>query len=136
MSDANTSSRGAHSIEALVLQYEKTRPDFARLTNKLQALFGDLLSARGIAVHLIETRTKDVASFREKITRASKAYTDPLVELTDLSGIRLITYYQDDADVIGSLLREEFLVRSVSGALELDSPEEFGYRSAHYVVVV
>ncbi|HEX7887860.1 MAG TPA: hypothetical protein VF522_00755 [Ramlibacter sp.] len=101
---------------------------------KLQTLLTELLVARGIAVHLIEGRTKEVASFREKITRASKAYVNPLVELTDLTGIRIIAYYQDDALAIGSLIEEEFVVRGLSGASDGELPGEFGYRSAHYIV--
>lgn len=135
MSDEKAkSSTPIQDAEAFRLQYEKARPDYARLTAKLQLLLTELIAARGIGVHLIESRTKEVASFREKITRASKAYIDPLTELEDLSGIRIITYYQDDADAIGALIRTEFLVQSVSGAADAESPEEFGYRSAHYIV--
>lgn len=134
MFEENPKPAPAQDTQALQLQYEKARPDFARLTAKLQTLLTELLSARGIAVHLIESRTKEIASFREKITRASKAYIDPLTELTDLSGIRIITYYQDDADAIGALISGEFLVQSVSGASDPEAPGEFGYRSAHYVV--
>lgn len=120
--------------DALQLQYEKARPEFVRLTTKLEQLFRDLLAARGIAVHLIESRTKEVASFKEKITRASKAYTNPLHELTDLAGIRLIAYYQDDVDAICDLIKKEFLVLSESGLDGRNSPEEFGYRSTHVII--
>ena len=121
-------------VDALLLQYERARPDFARLTLKLHSLLSDLLVARGISVHLIESRTKEVASFREKIARASKSYVDPLRELSDLSGIRLIAYYQDDVDAICSLVRDEFLVVAESGTDEAESPSQFGYSSAHFNV--
>ncbi|MBC7752368.1 MAG: hypothetical protein H7Z73_11760 [Candidatus Saccharibacteria bacterium] len=45
--------------------------------------------------HLLESRTKDVTSFREKVARSSKAYGDPLSEINDLCGLRVIAYYQD-----------------------------------------
>lgn len=134
MSEESENAATSQDAEAFQLQYEKVRPDFVRLTVKLQTLLAELLVARGIAVHLIEGRTKEVVSFREKITRASKAYVDPLAELTDLTGIRIIAYYQDDALAIGSLIEEEFVVRGVSGAGDGESPGEFGYRSAHYIV--
>lgn len=131
MSDPNTPDR---DVDALQFQYEKARPDFVRLTSKLHSLFSDLLAARGISVHLIEGRTKDVASFIEKITRSSKSYLDPLRELTDLAGIRLIAYYQDDVDTICSLVRDEFLVLAESGTYEAESPSQFGYSSVHFSV--
>lgn len=134
MSEERVKPGVLQDAEMFQLQYERARPDFTRLTAKLQTLLTELLAARGIAVHLIEARTKEVSSFREKITRASKAYVDPITELTDLSGIRIITYYQDDAHAIESLIQEEFLVQGVSGAVDSESPVEFGYRSAHYIV--
>lgn len=134
MPPSETSGSTGLNAAEFQLQYERARPDFARLTIKLRSLLEDLLSARGIPVHLVECRTKSVASFREKITRASKSYIEPLVELTDLSGIRLITYYQDDADAVASLIQQEFLVQSTSGMNDLPSPGEFGYRSVHFVV--
>ncbi|WP_181321729.1 GTP pyrophosphokinase [Trinickia symbiotica] len=94
----------------------------------------DILQAKDIGYHLIEARTKDATSFREKIVRSSKSYTNPLEELTDLTGLRIITYYQDDAALIGELIKSEFDVDSTNSVEHSPIDSEFGYRSAHYIV--
>lgn len=115
-------------------EYDRIRPDYSRYTRKLESLLSDLLTAKGVGYHLIEARTKDLASFREKIIRASKTYANPLSEITDLSGLRVIAYYQDDADLIGELIESEFDIDSRNSVEHSPSGAEFGYRSAHYVI--
>lgn len=128
------SSKNRNSIEKWCAQYEKVRPDYVRYTRKAEMLFEELLHAKSIGYHLIESRTKEASSFREKIVRASKAYSNPLSELTDLSGLRIITYYQSDVLAITGLIKDEFEIDSTNSIEHSPSGAEFGYRSAHYVV--
>jgi ppGpp synthetase/RelA/SpoT-type nucleotidyltranferase len=100
----------------------------------MESLLSDILQAKGIGYQLIEARTKEAVSFREKISRASKSYTNPLEELTDLTGLRIITYYQDDAALIGEAIKSEFDVDFTNSVEHSPADAEFGYRSAHYVV--
>lgn len=122
------------SIDDWCFQYEKVRPDYLRFTSKIQSLVEDLLQARGIGFHVIESRTKEISSFREKITRTSKSYSDPLTELTDLSGLRIVTYYQSDASLATELIKAEFDIDNSNSIEHSPCGAEFGYRSAHYVV--
>lgn len=122
------------TVNECCAHYDHVRPDYLRFTTKIESLLSDILQAKNIGYHLIESRTKDAASFREKIERASKSYTDPLEELTDLAGLRIITYYQDDAALIGELIKCEFDVDSTNSVEHSPVDAEFGYRSAHYVV--
>lgn len=122
------------SAEAAVNEYMLKRPQLERFTTKLETLVRDLLQAQKLDFHLIESRTKDVANFKEKISRSSKSYHDPMNEVSDLCGLRVITYYQDHADAIGRLLQEEFLVDKGSSVLHASQGAEFGYRSSHFVV--
>lgn len=115
-------------------RYERARPDYSRFTEKTNVLLRELLQASNLSFHLIESRTKELSSFRDKISRASKSYSDPLTELTDLSGLRVITYYQTDALQIGELIKSEFNIDEENTVEHSPSGSEFGYRSAHYVV--
>jgi putative GTP pyrophosphokinase len=115
-------------------EFERTRPGYVRFTDKLDILFRELLRAKNIDFHLLESRTKDVISLREKIGRSPKKYSDPLVEITDLCGIRIITYYQDAANAVAELIESEFLVDRESSVVHAATAAEFGYRSAHYIV--
>jgi hypothetical protein len=84
-----------NTITEWCAHYDRAHSDYSRFTEKIKLLLSDILQANGIGYHLIEARTKSTASFREKIARSSKSYTNPLRELTDLTGLRIITYYQD-----------------------------------------
>jgi putative GTP pyrophosphokinase len=119
---------------SVVETYTHVRPKYERFTQRLDGLIRELLEAQRIDFHVIESRTKDIASFKEKIARANKGYQDSLSEITDLSALRIITYYQDEADAIGKLLYSEFTVDKTNSVQHAASGSEFGYRSAHYVL--
>lgn len=118
-----------------VKEYELRRPLQDEFTAKIKDLLKSLLHTKGIEIHLIESRTKGVLSFAEKIRRASKEYKDPLAEITDLSGIRIIVYYLEDIKTVCEVIEREFVIdpaKSVDSGARL-RPEEFGYQSVHYV---
>lgn len=115
-------------------RYVVTRPLYVQFTAKIEALLRDLLRARNLEFHLLESRTKEESSFQEKLNRASKNYANPLAELTDLSGVRIITYYQADSDVINELVESEFEIDRENSYQPASTPSDFGYRSTHYVV--
>jgi ppGpp synthetase/RelA/SpoT-type nucleotidyltranferase len=84
----------------------------------------------------VDRRTKSVDSFVEKISRKNEKYVNPLDDMTDLAGLRIIAYYTEDVETIGRLIKQEFAVdaeKSVDKVTELD-PSQFGYTSVHYVV--
>jgi putative GTP pyrophosphokinase len=87
-------------------------------------------------IYHIESRVKDVKSFSEKLKRPGKSYNDPINDITDLLGFRVIAYYTGDVDIISRVIDKEFIVdRSHSGdtASRLQ-PDQFGYLSRHFVV--
>ncbi|MCK4476216.1 MAG: hypothetical protein KAU16_05765 [Methanophagales archaeon] len=104
-------------------------------TNKLQNLISVLLQEHKVDAQ-IESRTKSIESFVEKIQREGKNYHSPLEEITDLVGIRIIAYYKEDVDKIGEIIKTEFDVdwkNSIDKVQTLD-PDRFGYLSVHYVI--
>jgi ppGpp synthetase/RelA/SpoT-type nucleotidyltranferase len=90
----------------------------------------------GIRYQTIEHRVKDAESLIQKVTRPEKQYGDPLSEVTDLAGVRITTYYLDDLDRVGNVIADNFAVSKEDSADRgaLLRPNEFGYRSIHYVV--
>lgn len=81
----------------------------------------------------IDHRAKTAESLAEKINR--KHYADPFTEIKDLAGVRIVTYYNDDAQQVADILRGEFSVSaddSVDKFADLDV-NAFGYRSLHVV---
>jgi ppGpp synthetase/RelA/SpoT-type nucleotidyltranferase len=124
------------NINKLTEEYNKLRPTYVSITDKVVLLLRELIKHDSIDIHNIEGRAKDVESFKFKIQRKSNKYLDPLKEITDLSGIRIITYYQDDVEKVETLLKREFIIdkeNSLDKGKLLNS-NEFGYRSVHYVL--
>jgi ppGpp synthetase/RelA/SpoT-type nucleotidyltranferase len=116
--------------------YQEKLTFYEGFAHKLRELVTELIHKQDIEVAHIEARTKSVESFVEKIGREGKDYSNPLNEITDLVGIRVITYYREDIDKIGKIIREEFDIdweNSVDPSQVLE-PDTFGYLSIHYVV--
>jgi putative GTP pyrophosphokinase len=118
----------------LLDQYKAARPLYENYTNKLTSLIKDLLSSHKIEYHLLESRTKDLNSFQEKIIRKHNKYSK-LSEVTDLSGLRIIVYYPVDIDKAIFLFKEHFEIDTLNSKIEGNSfnPNEFGYLSSHIV---
>ncbi|MER2541567.1 MAG: hypothetical protein ABTQ26_20175 [Azonexus sp.] len=118
-------------------RFAEERPRYEKLTLKLQSLLRDLLASEGIEA-TFDARTKSVESFDEKVARPGKAYQNPIDEITDLSGVRVVLRTLEDVSRVESLIDREFLVdaeRSVKKSEQLDE-DRFGYLSEHYIIQI
>ncbi len=118
-----------------VQQYTEVQSKFVRLTQKLDGLVKELMKAQNIRAN-VESRTKEVSSFFNKLNRPGKAYSDPIKQVTDLSGIRIILFSISDIEKVSNLLRNEFNVDQANSTNKMDllEPDRFGYLSEHFVV--
>lgn len=84
---------------------------------------------------MVQARPKAIPSFAEKILRKN-IYTDPVNEMTDLCGARVITHSPEEVKSVCEFLEKNFVIdwdNSVDVSQRL-KPTEFGYRSVHYIV--
>ena len=103
--------------------------------DRLCMLVKEILASRNVNVHSISFRVKTRNSLKDKIGREGKSYST-LLDITDTIGIRIITYFADDVDVIAKLVESEFEIdpeNSIDKRKLLD-PDRFGYLSLHYIV--
>lgn len=117
-------------------RYGATRPLYVEYTGAVEQLLRQLLNDASISYSQIEGRAKDIPNFVTKLRRKDSKYEDPLREVTDLAGVRVILYYLDDVERVGRLIEEQFAVdakNSVDKSAALD-PDRFGYLSVHHVV--
>lgn len=124
------------SNEDWINEYRKIRPSYINYCNKLKTLLSDLLLNSSIKYHVIEGRPKTIESYSEKLSRAGKKYKNPLHEITDLCGLRIIVYYEDDIDKICALIDKEFNVdelKSIDKRASLNV-DQLGYLSVHKIV--
>lgn len=79
-------------------------------------------------------RVKTLESFCEKAAR--KDYKDPLKDIKDLAGVRLVYLYGSDKGIIEDLIESDFqVVEKVDKVIEVD-PDHFGYGALHYLVKI
>ncbi|MEU2167916.1 GTP pyrophosphokinase family protein [Micromonospora chersina] len=101
----------------------------------MESLLAILISNIGIVPHSVNHRIKFRKSVARKIEdRARADYT--LDSLTDILGLRVITYFDQEVDKVAEMIESEFTVdreNSVDKRKALD-PDRFGYLSLHYVV--
>ena len=119
-----------------VSQYEEIIPQLAALKGKLDGLTRELLEDAQIKVIQVESRVKTLESFSEKLERKGGSYANPLEDITDLVGLRVITYYREDLERIGELIRREFIVDDDNSVMKGSDyePDRFGYRSDQYII--
>jgi putative GTP pyrophosphokinase len=116
-------------------RYRLLRPTAEACTGQMRRLVDDLLETAQVEVAQVENRTKGVSNFVDKIYRKNEKYNDPLTEITDVCGLRIITYYLSDVDRVGVLIEREFDVDWENSERQVpDSVDRFGYRSDHYVL--
>lgn len=92
-------------------------------------------------IHSLEARAKDIESFGSKAQKASDAdltkprYADPLRDITDLAGVRVIVFFPKTISGVDKCINDEFTVIEKSDkAEELIAADRFGYQSIHYLV--
>ncbi|MCC4861255.1 MULTISPECIES: GTP pyrophosphokinase [Vibrio] len=117
----------------LVDWYIKNQPIYKRLSKKVESLLSEVFEANDSSYHLISSRAKTIDSVREK--GKQNKYTDPVNQIQDFSGIRIITYVEDEIDVIQGLIEQLFDIdwdnsSNKSDALGID---KVGYKSVHYI---
>lgn len=115
-------------------QYTKSKDTYELFGKKLVDLIEGLLKRDNIDYQAISYRVKSEDSFRNKVKKKNK-YKD-IKDMTDVCGIRIITYYSDTVDKVAEIISKQFNVdekNTIDKRKALD-PDRFGYLSLHYVV--
>lgn len=123
------------SRDALLDQYDALCPALRRQGAALaQALEASLRADTSLKLHSVSWRLKDRDSLARKLARPDRNYTD-LWTITDLVGLRVITYFEEGVDRVGELIEATMPVDFThSTDKRRRTSTEFGYRSLHYVV--
>ena len=122
--------------EKIVGEYERQMKVYEEFGETVKAILNKAIDQSDMKIHSIQARAKSPESLRRKLLRAAPPYTDPLRQITDLCGVRIITYFPTDVDAVAEIVANTFLVdeeNSVDKRTILE-PTRFGYSSLHYVV--
>jgi putative GTP pyrophosphokinase len=121
--------------EILLAQYDDQIRLYRNFCDRIKTLLDHILQESAIKVHSITCRVKDRLSFQQKINQIDTNY-ETLNDVTDIAGLRVITYFSDQVDKVAEIVQREFEIdqqNSIDKRLILD-PDRFGYLSLHYVV--
>ena len=125
-------------VRAAVQEYAVRQPELRTVTDQFVAVVTTLLDDAGINYLTVTGRAKSVSSFAGKAARAvagNPLYTDPLEQITDQIGIRVITYLHSDVVAVADLLTDQFRVLDDRDmGQETASEGRFGYASRHLLV--
>ncbi len=112
--------------------YEQNIAKYSRLKQVMLDTLNQLFIGNAIELFSLEGRIKTLNSFIEKIER--KNYINPLSEMEDICGVRVICYYSSDLEIIESILKSEFSFISSSDKQKESGADRFGYSSRHYII--
>ena len=120
--------------EELLQQYRDLLPVYTQMADVIPERLKGFFEEAGFLVAAIEHRVKAENSLSGKLQKKGGKYRD-IFDVTDLVGIRVITFYIDDVDKVASVLERLFEIdweNSIDKrkAHEIDS---FGYLSLHYI---
>lgn len=121
--------------------YQTHRPLYEDCSREVGAVLQAALEAANIRVHTLESRAKELESFGRKASRPSEKdperpkYPEPLHDITDLAGARVITFLLDDVDRVSAQIESEFrVIEKINKSGLLVQEEKLGYHSIHYLV--
>jgi predicted RNase H-like nuclease/ppGpp synthetase/RelA/SpoT-type nucleotidyltranferase len=129
---------GSGVVHTAVQEYAAQQPQIEEAGRQAIALVTAILDEAGINYLSVTGRTKSVTSFAEKAARTRDGallYTDPLREITDQIGVRVITYVHGDVAAVAGLLGDQVVVRDDRDMGEETASEgRFGYASRHLLI--
>lgn len=108
-------------------------PKHELLARSVSSIVENLLKSNGVDYLAVTARVKDSESVIKKIKR--KGYKDPVVQLTDLTGVRIIVFFESQVTRVSELINEAFNVDQGNSSNKDSSllVNQMGYRSSHFV---
>ena len=120
--------------EMLMQQYNELRPTLEQLSEKAYDLLRHALRKQGIYVTAIEHRVKTEKSLAGKLELKGAKYKS-IDDITDLVGLRVITFYTDEVDKVAAIAKRIFDIdwKESVDKRKLHQLDAFGYNSLHYI---
>ena len=122
---------------SILSEFAASADVYRSLGTKATDLFLSMFADQNIQVHSVTNRCKSHKSLERKLLKPEKDYL-ALTDVTDIAGVRITTYFDDDVDRIAKIVEAEFDVdkqHSVDKRKVLEA-DRFGYQSLHYVVSI
>ena len=120
--------------EALLQQYREQVLALEQLSKIVYDQLRQVLHEQSVELSAIEYRVKTEHSLAGKLERKGDKYAS-LEDITDLVGLRIITFYTDDVDKVAAIVQQLYDVDWTNSIDKRKAHEltSFGYNSLHYI---
>jgi putative GTP pyrophosphokinase len=120
-------------VEAILAEFAAKEDMLAAFCNRTKGLIEAGLQDAGIRYQSVQFRVKTKKKLREKYLEPTKSYKR-LDDITDLAGLRIITYYEDEIDRVAEIITREFEIDQKNSVDKRQvEPDRFGYSALNYV---
>ena len=120
--------------EMLMEQYRERIALYERLSHLADEALRKALDEQHVKVTAMEHRIKTESSLAGKLElKGAKYHT--LDDVTDIVGLRVVTFYSADVDKVAAIVNETFCVDRINSVdkRKLHRLDSFGYNSLHYI---
>lgn len=107
---------------------------YEKLKEVAYKAISDVIEDNHLYITAIEARVKNPKSLAGKLDLKGDKYKS-INDITDLVGLRVITFYTDEVDKIASLVEKTFIVdwENSVDKRQIQRSDKFGYLSLHYI---
>ena len=120
--------------EMLMQQYHERIKVYERLSHLADEALRNALDAQHVNVTAMEHRIKTETSLAGKLELKGGKY-QTIDDVTDIVGLRVVTFYSADVDKVAAIVNEAFIVdrRNSVDKRKQHRLDSFGYNSLHYI---
>ena len=114
--------------------YDKNKALYEQFSKEIEEIITKILRTKNIPYQSVCHRVKEKESYLNK--SRNQKYTNPIDQITDVSGIRIIAYTNQDVLSICEILQDEFCIDKGNSENKADMLEtdKVGYLSIHYIL--
>ena len=120
--------------EQILREYRSLLPVYTKMEEVIPGKIKEFFDQAGIIVAAMEHRVKTESSLAGKLELKGSKYKS-ILDITDILGLRVITFYIDDVDKVASVIERLFDIdweQSVDKR-KIHEIDSFGYLSLHYI---
>ena len=127
--------RANTNLTEVINNFIKIREDYQNYCSILEDILRYIVS--GISSeYFIQSRIKSVLSFFKKFVERKPKYDDPLKDITDICGIRIVLPNKDEESLVCKIIEDNFLIDYENSVDKFEEQKdyEFRYNAIHYII--
>jgi ppGpp synthetase/RelA/SpoT-type nucleotidyltranferase len=121
--------------EEQINRYKELRPLYEDYSKIIETIIENLVQGCS-SEYIIQNRVKTISSFANKLFSPDIKYTDPIAEINDLCGVRIILPNVNEMDVVIQAIKDIFLISigSISDDIKLIEENQYPEHYQTYTI--